>query len=121
MDMIGMQNKKQVIIKLGSSLSFPINNMIVKKIERETPHYYVIDGLKYRKRKRSMNGVIAYKKNESRYFSDHLVLDAENPEVIEIHKQACYDYFYNEMLKEVRNMNNPTFQELYQIWRKLRK
>jgi hypothetical protein len=111
---------KQVIIKLGSSLSFPINNMIVKEVERETKNYYVIDGLKYRKRKHIVNGVIAYKKNESRYFSDHLVLDAENPEVIEIHKQACFDYFYNEMLKEVRNLHNPKFQELYQIWRKLR-
>lgn len=112
---------KQVIIKLGSSLSFPINNMIVKKIEQETKNYYIIDGLKYRKRKRVINGVIAFKRNESRYFSDHLVLDSENPEVIEIHKNACFDYFYNFMMKEVRNMNNPTFTELYNIWRKLRK
>jgi hypothetical protein len=95
-----------------------ISTIEIVEIEKETPQYFIVDSLKYRKLYN--HEAMARKKSISRYFSDDYLFCIDNQEIVEKHIKQCYDYFQNELKKEFESkIKNLEFFKLYKIWRML--
>jgi hypothetical protein len=111
--MYGM--KKQAFLIRGNNY---ISTIEIVEIERETPQYFIVDGLKYRKL--CNHEAMARKKSISRYFNDDYLFCTDNYKIIQKHINQCYEYFQNELKKEFESkIKNLEFFKLYKIWRML--
>jgi hypothetical protein len=111
--MCGMKKPKQAFLIRGNNY---ISTIEIVEIERETPKYYIIDGLKYRKLYN--HEAMARKKSISRYFSDDYLFCIDNQEIVEKHINQCYEYFKEELKKEFESkIKNLEFFKLYKIWK----
>jgi hypothetical protein len=105
--------KKQAFLIRGNNY---ISTIEIVEIERETPQYFIVDGLKYRKL--CNHEAIAKKKSISRYFSDDYLFCTDNQEIIKQHINQCYENFQNELKKEIESkIKNLEFFKLYKIWK----
>jgi hypothetical protein len=108
-----MQKPKQAFLIRGNNY---ISTIEIVEIERETPQYFIVDGLKYRKL--CNHEAIARKKSISRYFSDDYLFCIDNQEIIKEHINQCYKYFQEEVKKEFEaKIKNIEFFKLYKIWK----
>ena len=113
--MHGMQKPKQAFLIRGNNY---ISTIEIVEIERETPQYFIVDGIKYRKL--CNHEAMARKKSISRYFSDDYLFCIDNQEIVHQHINQCYKYFQEEVKKEFESkIKNLEFFKLYKIWRML--
>lgn len=111
--MCGM--KKQAFLIRGNNY---ISTIEIVEIERETPNYFVVNNIKYRKI--FNHEAIARKKSISKHFNDDYLFYTDNQKIVHEHINQCYEYFQNELKKEFESkIKNLEFFKLYKIWRML--